>query len=38
MLFRELFDAETSSYTYLLAAEETREAVIRAGRSLETRC
>jgi glyoxylase-like metal-dependent hydrolase (beta-lactamase superfamily II)/rhodanese-related sulfurtransferase len=28
MLFRQLFDAETSTYTYLLADEETREAVI----------
>ena len=28
MLFRQLFDAESSTYTYLLADEETREAVI----------
>jgi sulfur dioxygenase len=28
MLFRQLFDPETSTYTYLLADEETREAVI----------
>jgi glyoxylase-like metal-dependent hydrolase (beta-lactamase superfamily II)/rhodanese-related sulfurtransferase len=28
MLFRQLFDAETSSYTYLLADEATREALI----------
>ena len=28
MLFRQLFDPETSSYTYLLADEDTREAVI----------
>lgn len=28
MLFRQLFDTETSTYTYLLADEETREAVI----------
>lgn len=28
MLFRQLYDAETSTYTYLLADEETREAVI----------
>jgi len=28
MLFRQLFDSDTSTYTYLLADEETREAVI----------
>jgi len=28
MLFRQLFDAETSTYTYLLADETTREAVL----------
>lgn len=28
MLFRQLFDPETSTYTYLLACEETREAVL----------
>lgn len=28
MLFRQLFDAETSTYTYLLADEATREAVL----------
>ncbi|WP_373049110.1 MBL fold metallo-hydrolase [Vulgatibacter sp.] len=28
MLFRQLFDNETSSYTYLLADEETREAIL----------
>jgi len=28
MLFRQLFDPETSSYSYLLADEETREAVL----------
>lgn len=28
MLFRQLYDAESSTYTYLLADEETREAVI----------
>ena len=28
MLFRQLFDAESSTYTYLLAAEQTREAVL----------
>jgi glyoxylase-like metal-dependent hydrolase (beta-lactamase superfamily II)/rhodanese-related sulfurtransferase len=28
MLFRQLFDAETSTYTYLLADEDTRDAVI----------
>jgi sulfur dioxygenase len=28
MLFRQLFDAATSTYTYLLADEETREAVL----------
>jgi len=28
MLFRQLFDPETSTYTYLLADEETREAVL----------
>ena len=28
MLFRQLFDAETSTYTYLLADEQTREAVL----------
>jgi glyoxylase-like metal-dependent hydrolase (beta-lactamase superfamily II)/rhodanese-related sulfurtransferase len=28
MLFRQLFDAETSTYTYLLADERTREAVL----------
>ena len=28
MLFRQLFDPETSTYTYLLADEETREAAI----------
>jgi glyoxylase-like metal-dependent hydrolase (beta-lactamase superfamily II)/rhodanese-related sulfurtransferase len=28
MLFRQLYDTETSTYTYLLADEETREAVI----------
>jgi len=28
MLFRQLFDAETGTYTYLLADEETREAVV----------
>jgi sulfur dioxygenase len=28
MLFRQLFDAETCTYTYLLADEETREAVL----------
>jgi sulfur dioxygenase len=28
MLFRQLFDSETSAYTYLLADERTREAVI----------
>ncbi|NMO22291.1 MBL fold metallo-hydrolase [Pyxidicoccus fallax] len=28
MLFRQLFDAETSSYTYLLADEATREAAL----------
>lgn len=28
MLFRQLYDADTSTYTYLLADEETREAVI----------
>jgi sulfur dioxygenase len=28
MLFRQLFDADSSTYTYLLADEETREAVI----------
>jgi sulfur dioxygenase len=28
MLFRQLFDPETSTYTYLLADEDTREAVI----------
>lgn len=28
MLFRQLFDSETSTYTYLLADETTREAVI----------
>ena len=28
MLFRQLFDAESSTYTYLLADDETREAVI----------
>jgi len=28
MLFRQLFDPESSTYTYLLADEETREAVI----------
>ncbi|UJR84517.1 MBL fold metallo-hydrolase [Sandaracinus amylolyticus] len=28
MLFRQLFDLESSTYTYLLADEETREAVI----------
>lgn len=28
MLFRQLFEAETSTYTYLLADEETRDAVL----------
>lgn len=28
MLFRQLFDAETSTYTYLLADEDTRQAVL----------
>ena len=28
MLFRQLFDAESSTYTYLLACAETREAVV----------
>ncbi|MBS1123728.1 MAG: hypothetical protein H6Q90_5956, partial [Deltaproteobacteria bacterium] len=28
MLFRQLFDPETSTYTYLLADEDTKEAVI----------
>jgi glyoxylase-like metal-dependent hydrolase (beta-lactamase superfamily II)/rhodanese-related sulfurtransferase len=28
MLFRQLFDAETSTYSYLLADEQTREAVL----------
>ncbi|MDJ0839703.1 MAG: MBL fold metallo-hydrolase [Acidobacteriota bacterium] len=28
MIFRQLFDKETSTYTYLLADEETREAVL----------
>jgi sulfur dioxygenase len=28
MLFRQLFDAETSTYTYLLADEATREAIV----------
>lgn len=28
MIFRQLFDAETSTYTYLLADERTREAVL----------
>ena len=28
MLFRQLFDSDTSTYTYLLADEETHEAVI----------
>ena len=28
MLFRQLFDPETSTYTYLLADEENREAVM----------
>lgn len=28
MVFRQLYDAETSTYTYLLADEETREAVL----------
>jgi hypothetical protein len=28
MLFRQLYDSESSTYTYLLADEETREAVI----------
>lgn len=28
MLFRQLYDAETSTYSYLLADEETREAVL----------
>jgi sulfur dioxygenase len=28
MLFRQLYDAETSTYTYLLADEETRQAVL----------
>lgn len=28
MLFRQLFEAETSTYTYLLADEETKEAVL----------
>src|ERR1044071_7638276 len=28
MLFRQLFDSETSTYTYLLADEATRDAVI----------
>ena len=28
MLFRQLFDAETGTYTYLLADEETRDAVV----------
>jgi len=28
MLFRQLFDPETSTYTYLLADERTREAVL----------
>ncbi len=28
MLFRQLYDAETSTYTYLLADEDTREAVL----------
>jgi sulfur dioxygenase len=28
MLFRQLFDAETSTYSYLLADEETRQAVL----------
>ena len=28
MLFRQLFDAESSTYTYLLADDETREAVL----------
>ena len=28
MLFRQLFDPETSTYTYLLADEESREAVL----------
>ncbi|MCX7809130.1 MAG: MBL fold metallo-hydrolase, partial [Deltaproteobacteria bacterium] len=28
MLFRQLFDPESSTYTYLLADEETKEAVL----------
>jgi sulfur dioxygenase len=28
MIFRQLFDAESSTYTYLLADEATREAII----------
>ena len=28
MLFRQLLDPETSTYTYLLADEKTREAVL----------
>lgn len=28
MIFRQLFDAESSTYTYLLADEGTREAVL----------
>ncbi len=28
MIFRQLFDPETSTYTYLLADKETREAVL----------
>ena len=28
LLFRQLFDSESSTYTYLLADEETKEAVL----------
>ncbi len=28
MIFRQLFDPETSTYTYLLADEQTREACV----------
>ena len=31
MLFRQLFDPETSTYTYLLADETSREAVIASS-------
>jgi sulfur dioxygenase len=28
MIFRQMYDAETSTYTYLLADEETKEAIL----------